>query len=183
MAITFDPATKRIVLDSASVNVSDIYIAWTEWVITSDNAKYLPAFRQVGGDVLTTGISIPLYFFLLNGWRVRPQESDHTLNVTGYLFVDGGGQAIVRTLGPYQVNVAYYVPAQAQAVATGGSSGPTPEAIADAVQSAIQSYLDKLDVSVSSRHPANAIIPANVKKINDTDVTGTGSPGNEWGPG
>lgn len=122
MAITFDPSTRRIILDSNSVTVGQIWIAWIDWVATSDNSKYLPAMKQVGGDDLGSSLLIPIYIFLLNGWRVRPMEMDHDLIITGNLFVEGGGVPLVRTLGPYQVNTNYTVPVQAQAVSTTGSS-------------------------------------------------------------
>lgn len=122
MAITFDAAAKRIILDSTAVSAAEIWIAWIDWVAQSDNAKYLPALKQVGGDALGSGLSIPPYIFLLNGWRVRPMESDHDLNISGNLFVDGGGTPVVRTLGPYQVNVSYTIPVQAQGISTFGSS-------------------------------------------------------------
>lgn len=136
MAITFDPATNRIILDSAAVSASDIWIAWSLWVASSDNSKYLPALKQVGGDDLGSGLAIPPYIFLLNGWRVRPMESNHTLILTGNLFVDGGGVPIVPTLGTYNVSAQFTVPVQAQAYFTGGGSGgtaPTAVEIADTV--------------------------------------------------
>jgi hypothetical protein len=89
-----------------------------DWAAT--NAQWLPAFRQVGGDDLGSGLSIPPYFFLMNGWRVRPMESNHNLTITGNLFVNGGGVPVVATLGTFQVNVNYTVPVQAQGIATGG---------------------------------------------------------------
>jgi len=125
MAITFDPATRRIVLDVASTSAAEIYSRWADWAVTSDNAKYLPAFRQVGGDDLGGGLSIPPYLFLANGWKVRPMEADHTLTITGNLFVDGGGDPVVPTLGSYQVLTKLVVPVQAQGISTGG--GLTPE--------------------------------------------------------
>lgn len=131
MPIVFDPATKRIVLDSASVTAAELWSRWADWVALSDNAKYLPAFRQAGGDDLGGGLSIPAYMFLLNGWRVRPMEANHALIITGNLFVDGGGVPVVSTLGAFQVNVNYTVPVQAQGIATGG--GPTAGDIASAV--------------------------------------------------
>ncbi|MBK8467673.1 MAG: hypothetical protein IPL32_17805 [Chloracidobacterium sp.] len=133
MAITIDPANNRIILDSASVTAKDIFRAWADWALLSDNLKYLPAFSATGGDDLGGGLSIPPYFFLLNGWRVRPMESSHNLTITGNLFVDGGGVPVVSTLGTFQVNVNYTVPVQAQGISTSGSTGPTAAEIADAV--------------------------------------------------
>lgn len=122
MAISFDPIAKRIILDSTSVTASQIWVAWVDWVVLSDNSKYLPALKQVGGDQLGSGLLIPPYIFLLNGWRVQPMEADHDLVITGNLFVEGGGVPAVRTVGRYQVNVNYTVPVQAQAISTAGSS-------------------------------------------------------------
>lgn len=130
MAITFDGATKRIILDSASVTASEIWSRWSDWWQTSDNSKWPLAFRQVGGDDLGGGLSIPPYIFLLNNWRVRPMEANHNLTITGNLFVDGGGVPVVSTIGTYQVNVNYTVPVQAQGISTTGSTGPTAAEIA-----------------------------------------------------
>jgi hypothetical protein len=117
----FDPASKRIVLQSATVTAQSIYAAWVDWVALSDNAKYLPAFRSVGGDSLGGGLSIPPYYFLSNGWLVRPMESDHTLTITGNLFVDGGGDPVVPTLGAFNVLIKSVVPVLAMGISTGGA--------------------------------------------------------------
>ena len=138
MPITFDAAAKRIILDSASVSATEMYSRSCDWLATSDNAKYGAVFRQVGGDDLGGGLSIPPYFFLQNGWRVRPMESSHNLTITGNLFVDGGGVPVVSTLGTFQVNVNYTVPVQAIGYSTGGGSGPSAAEIAAATIAALQ---------------------------------------------
>lgn len=126
MAITFDGSTKRIILDSASVSAEQIWSAWVTWLNDDPlNWKWPVAFNQVGGDDLGSGLYIPIYLFLKNGWRVRPMESNHLLVVTGNLFVDGGGQPVVQTLGSYNVSVQYTVPVQAQAYDSGGGGGAT----------------------------------------------------------
>lgn len=133
MAITFDSAAKRVVLDSTSVTAAELWSRWIDWTALSDNSKYLPAMKQVGGDELGGGLYIPPYIFLLNGWRVRPMESNHTLTILGNLFVEGGGIPVVSTLGNYNVSAQFTVPVQAQGISTGGSSGPSASQIADAV--------------------------------------------------
>ena len=133
MPITFDPATKRVILDSASVTATELYSRSADWLALSDNAKYGAVFRQVGGDDLGSGLSIPPYFFLQNTWRIRPMEANHNLTITGNLFVDGGGVPVVSTLGTFQVNVNYTVPVQAQGINTSGSTGPTAAEIASEV--------------------------------------------------
>ena len=166
MAITLDAATKRIILDSASVTAKDIFRAWADWMLVSDNAKYLPAFSATGGDDLGGGLSIPPYYFLQNSWRVRPMESSHNLTITGNLFVDGGGVPVVSTLGTFQVNVNYTVPVQAQGISTSGSTGPTAAEIAAEIL-------------------AQAIITpifANIKQVNSQTIDGVGSEADPWGP-
>ena len=145
MAITFDPSTKRIVLDTTYVEVQDIYSRWKEWVQTGDNAKYLPAFRVIGGDSLGGSLYVSLYCFLLNGWRIRPMESNHTLNIHGNISVDGGGDPVVSTVGNYRVLVQYTVPERAQAIATSGGGSSTPAEIAAAVRAELSTELAKVN--------------------------------------
>jgi hypothetical protein len=147
MSYTFDGVNKVITLNTGVVTMSvrDVYSRWVDWFIsTSGNQKYLPAFLTVGGDVIdaTAGTSIPIYGFLVNGWRVRPQEADHTLTINdGILLVSGGGDPFLNTLGSHVVRVNYQQPVQAITVNTGGgdSGGSgnsyTLEQIADAVWS------------------------------------------------
>ena len=133
MPITLDPASRRIILDSASVTAEQIFSRWEDWAATDDNAKYGAVMTHVGGDDLGGGLFIPNYIFLQNGWRVRPMEAKHNLNITGNLFVSGGGVPVVNTLGNYNVAVQYTVPVQAQGIATSVSTGPTADQIAAAV--------------------------------------------------
>jgi len=162
VAIAIDGATKRIVLDSASVTAAEIWSRWVDW--HASNPEWLLAFRQVGGDDLGGGLSIPPYYFLLNGWRVRPMESAHNLTITGNLFVDGGGVPVVSTLGTYQVNVNYTVPVQAQGISTTGGSGATPSEIADEIMARLGA----------------TFIPVDAKKMNGATIAGTGQPGDLW---
>ena len=158
MAITLDGATKRIILDSASVSAAQIWSAWVDW--HEANKQWPLAFQLVGGNALGGGLFIPPYFFLLNGWRVRPMEASHNLTITGNLFVDGGGVPVVGTLGAYQVNVNYTVPVQAQGIATSGSTGPTASEIAAAVRADIAAELARIDANVSSRATAADVFAA-----------------------
>lgn len=132
MPVTFNGPAKLIVCDpgTTSLDVRDTYSRWKDWALT--NSQFEPAFGVVGGEPTTPGNSVAPYFFLLNGWRVRPQEADHTLNVTGSLLVEGGGDPIIPTVGTYRVLVVSAVPVRAEAVATGGA-GADPSAIATAV--------------------------------------------------
>jgi hypothetical protein len=128
LAYIFNGASKRIdlTLGTTEIGVRDLLSRWADWVAVSDNSKYLPAFNQVGGNVIdaSSGTTIPIYAFLLNGWRIRPQEASHTLIVgDGILLVDGGGDPFLNTLGSYTVRINYQQPLQAITVATGGGTG------------------------------------------------------------
>ena len=158
MAITLDGAARRIILDSASVTAAQVWSAWVDWHET--HQQWPLAFQLVGGIALGGGLFIPPYFFLLNGWRVRPMEASHNLTITGNLFVDGGGVPVVGTLGTYQVNVNYTVPVQAQGIATSGSTGPTASEIAAAVRADIAAELARIDANVSSRATAADVFAA-----------------------
>lgn len=168
MAYIFDGPNKLIVLTPGTtvVGVRDILSRWAEWVTESDNAKYLPAFNQVGGNDIDTGVgsSIPIYAFLLNGWRIRPQESNHTLQVNdGILLVDGGGDPFVNTLGSFVVRINFQQPVQAITVSTGGGSAPTVTEVRDAVWSAdLSSYVpgsagDRVEALPTAAQVATAV--------------------------
>jgi hypothetical protein len=167
VAITFDPATKRIILDSAYVNVKDMYSRWKEWVQLSDNAKYLPAFRAIGGDSLGGALYVSLYTFLLNGWRVRPMESNHTLVIEGNISVDGGGDPVVHTIGTYNVLVQYTVPERAQAIATSGGGGATAGEIASAIRAELAAELDKI----------NQLTFTTPNRVDASSIGGSSAPG------
>lgn len=139
MALLFDPENQRIVLDSASISATEIYSRWVDWAAQGDNLKYGMVIRQVGGDDLGGGLSIPPYYFLQGWWRVRPMEVSHQLSVLGNLFAEGGGSPVVNTLGQFNVLVQYTVPVQAQAFSTAGGVNPTPEQIAQGVWNALAS--------------------------------------------
>lgn len=96
----------------------------------------------IGADDIdaSEGTKIPVYLFLQNGWKIRPQESNHTLNVSdGILLVSGGGDPFINPTGSFTVRVKYSQPVQAISFSSGGSSGtyPTIEEIALAVRQAI----------------------------------------------
>jgi hypothetical protein len=129
MALSFDGPTKKITITTVNeLDVKDLWSRWVEWFLTGDNSKYGLAMRQVGGDDIdvSAGTSIPPYIYLLNGWKIKPREANHTLAVTnGILLVDGGGEPFIPTTGSYTVQINYQQPVQAITVATGGGGGST----------------------------------------------------------
>lgn len=130
MALTFNGPDAEIILTSGTTELSilDLWSRWVDWFLTSDNSKYLPAFKQVGGDDIdqSQGSKIPIYAFLTNGWRIKPQEANHTLTVKdGVLVVNGGGDPFINTDGAYIVRINYQQPLQAITVVSG--SGVTAQ--------------------------------------------------------
>lgn len=108
MAVTFDGAIRLIQVDDGVEELdvqSDLYGAWKNWVVQPGNAGYAPAFRTVGGDPTTAGKQLGATYFLTNGWRIRPQEADHRLIVTGNLYTEEGDSPFLPTLGPYTVAI------------------------------------------------------------------------------
>jgi len=108
VALTFDGSTKIISLSlgTTSLTCVELYSAWVDWVALSDNIKWLPAFRTVGGDAITATQNLGVTFFITNGWRVRPQEASHRLTLDGNLYTDPSGDSpFVPTLGAFNVTI------------------------------------------------------------------------------
>ena len=123
--VLFDGAVKVITVNygEASIDVKqDIYSEWKNWIAISANANFEQAIRTVGGDETVESQYIAPYFFLLNGWKIRPYEGDHTLNINGNLYVDGGGSPFVHTVGNFNVLINLTLSNNAVVVETGGSS-------------------------------------------------------------
>ena len=124
--VTFNGTTKLIIVDNAITELDvkvDLYSDWKEWLKEGDNAKFLVAMRTVGGDPTTGVKSVAPYFFLTNGWKIRPYEGDHTLTITGNLFVDEPGtygyNLTIPTIGDYTVTVVLSTTSDAIVVSAG----------------------------------------------------------------
>ena len=125
MAISFDGVNKRINLEigTTSLSVRDLWSRAVDWWLTEDNSKFIFPLTQVGGDSIdaAAGTMIPIYCFLMSGWKVKPQEANHTLSVgDGILLVDGGGDPFVATTGAFTVRINYQQPVQAISFASSG---------------------------------------------------------------
>ena len=119
MAVTFDPSNRLIIADAGTTSIdvgADMYSRWKDWKLIGDNGKYLSAFETVGGDPTTGGNSIAAYFFLANGWKLRPQEANHTLVIDGILLTTDQSSPYVSTLGTFNVSIQAVVPLQAESI-------------------------------------------------------------------
>lgn len=102
----FSGQSKIIYLQSGvvSFDVQDLYSNWKQWVLSGTNSSFLPAFSTIGGDPISATKNVAPYYFIANGWRIRPYEASHGLDVDGNLFVDGGvGNPFIATTGNYNV--------------------------------------------------------------------------------
>jgi hypothetical protein len=128
---SFDGTNKIISLTSGTttLDVQDLYSRWKDWLTQADNAKYLQAMSTVGGDPISETVAITGYYFLQNGWKIRPQEASHKLQVTnGVLACADGSDPFIQTLGAYNVMVQYSQPIRTEtAVIETGVSGLTNE--------------------------------------------------------
>lgn len=80
----------------------DLYSEAKEaWLASADIHKFRFPILGVGGNVIqeTSAASqyISPYYFLRYGWRIRPQEADHTLVVVGNLLVESGSASPFTT--------------------------------------------------------------------------------------
>jgi len=106
----------------------DLYSEWKLWVKDADNSKYLQAFRTTAGDPIAPGKEIAPYFFLVNNWRIRPHDADHTLVIEGNLYADPStNDIILPTTGTFTVNAVLERAVDAVATITSGGSGLTSE--------------------------------------------------------
>jgi hypothetical protein len=154
MAALFDGLNKLITLDTGTriLGVQTLWSDWVRWHSTSDNGKYLPAFRIIGGDPIdnTAGTSIPFYIYLMNGWRIRPNEADHVLNIKGgVLLVEEGGDPFLDTLGDFTVRIVYSNPLEAINIGPNVATIPTACDIAQAIRTELACELHRINSFVT----------------------------------
>ena len=117
--VVFDGINKLIICNDGVVALdvkTDLYSDWKAWLQESDNLKFPIAFKVVGGEPTTGTNIITPYFFLLNGWKIRPQEANHTLKVDGILLSSDDSDVFVDTLGTYRIGINTIVPIRTETV-------------------------------------------------------------------
>lgn len=156
MSYSFDGVNKLIVpLSTASFTVKDLYSRWKEWVLDSDNSKYIQAFRSVAGDPIGVSQSIAPYIFLntAQGWRMRPFEASHEVTITGNLYSEDFTLPLfVPTLGTYTVLIILERSSAAIAITLAGVDQANVQAAltAQGYTTSRATKLDNLDVLVST---------------------------------
>ena len=182
--VTFSGAEKLIIIDQGVtlLKVNDVYSLWKSWMAIGNNLTYEPAFRVVGGETTTGSSKITPYFFLTNGWKIRPQEANHTLTVDGILVTDDNEAPFVDTIDNWRISIQSIVPLYAETTVIDSSDVPIKvEAVlseADrvhlselqnyndtAVKDSLDSVLEKLNDGTKAECDLNKVI-AKVETVN-----------------
>jgi hypothetical protein len=161
--VSFNGANKEIHVNAGveSLSIQTIYSAWKRWVQREQNAMYLPAMRAIGGDPIPGGATGST-FFLINGWKLCYDPS--AVAVSGVLYSE-------------DYDTAYW---------SVDASDPIYPATVSALVNSAVSYQNVVTGDLSSVPAAvlaqllASIIPVNVKQINDANVIGDGTEGNDW---
>jgi len=111
--VTFDPTTKIISVTQApvsgEVNIDvkiDIYSDGKEdWLANESLSRFRFPISAVGGNPLPGSKALGTTFFLLYGWKIRPYEASHTMNVNGNLYCQDGTSPYVPTLGTFSIAI------------------------------------------------------------------------------
>lgn len=136
VVVTFDGPNKLININTGitTIDAQNVYSTWKLRVQDGTLTQFLPAFSVVGGDPISAGISITPYYFMINGWKIKPSASNQTLTITGNLLTDDSSSPIsFAGLSAFQIDVVRQLALKTETVATGGSTGPTAAQIAAAV--------------------------------------------------
>lgn len=79
-------------------------------------------------------------YFLINGWKIKPQSANHKLTVVGNLYASDGSAVTIPVPG-FTVEVALATSAQAQGISVGSGGGVTLAQIEASVVLAKQAEL------------------------------------------
>lgn len=112
-----------------------LYSHWKQAIIDGClSAGFTKAFDTVGGNPVSATCNLSGYYFLTNGWRVRPREQDESYVVEGNLFTCGGVcHPFVNTVCPYNTFVTINTSAQSLTSTAASIPAPCIATLADAV--------------------------------------------------
>jgi len=169
MPVTFDGVNKIIqcTTGTTSIDMVDVYSRWKEWVSEDSNSKFLQAFRAVGGDPISQINSITPYFFLLNGWKIKPQAATHVLTVNGIVITEDDSNPFVgcEELPGCDVMIKQIVPVKAESINVGAYQ-TAPEDIANAIMD-----LSYIENGLTFRQALMLMAAALAGKISGADTT------------
>lgn len=108
--VIFDWINKLIIVNYWITDLDaeiDLYSDWKEWVIIWDNSKYLPALSALGWEDIWWGKFNGKTFFVLNWWKIRPQEANHRLIISWNIFWEGWIDFIIPVLWAFTVTIQF----------------------------------------------------------------------------
>lgn len=124
--LTYDTTNKLFILNTGVTSLDvkvDLYSdAKEDWKDNASLTKFKFPMIGVGGQSIGGGQTISPYYILRYGWKIRPQEANHTLTVTGNVIMDDASDVFVNTTGNYNVRIKYVVSSNSL---TGTGSGLT----------------------------------------------------------
>tara|TARA_R110000851_G_scaffold269143_1_gene421791 strand:- start:62 stop:637 length:576 start_codon:yes stop_codon:yes gene_type:complete len=176
---TFNGDTLTIQLPSVgSYDVeSELYSAWKEWVLLSDNAKYPVAFETTGGDDIGGGQQIAPYFFCRNdlGWRIKAPQENGEVIIRGNLFPRNPLSTMFVESGGFDAFIRQEVSTRAVVVETGVSGLTAVESSQLDLISTMQTLVDELHKvrGLSLGNPAT-FTPTSIQS-DDISMTITGN--------
>lgn len=168
--VIFDPLAKLIIVLPAVTKLSvrtDVYSEWKQWVRTT-GLQYLPALSSIGGEQIDASSYVGDTYFLENGWKIRPDERNHTLTIEGNIYTRDGSDVTVPTIGNYNVSIMFKVSQLVQTtnLSGGGLTTVDADAIAATVSSAL---LDKLVSGHTSPNTVGGLL-SNINTASNTSA-------------
>ena len=162
--VVFDGTARLIIVKTGITFLdakSNLYSEWKRWVVQQDNANWLPAFSTTGGDPVSPTLSVAPYFFLINGWRIRPFEGTHELIVEGNIYAEGGLEsAFVPTVGAFNVSTRTQLTTNALQVSVGiGTTEEVQEAVWTADPAEYEPQDDTMGQLVTDIDANTSLIP------------------------
>lgn len=171
--------TNKLFVAKAGVTDFDVKIdlysdAKEHWLGDATAMGFDFPIRVIGGDPVGGGKFAGDLYFLRDGWKIRPDEADHTLLITGNLFLDDGevGNLIVPTVGDFTVVTIAERSNLVLAVNTGGTVAPTQQQIRDSL--ALATGATPAAGSIDARLPATLTggrMESNVGALTDGVLT------------
>ena len=133
-SVVIDPTDRCIQLvcgageSDVTFTAQEIYSRWSDWLLLSDNLKYLPAFDSGGGAAAGTGTTDIVYTLLTdNGWLICPKTTESSVRVviTGDLYPDIPANPMFgydEVVSGGHTHIEQRVTTSARVVTTGGSA-------------------------------------------------------------
>ena len=136
----FLPYSKLIVLEDPWVSGEYAYSRWSDWLLSSTdgepNTRFPQAMTARGGFNTVPGQLAPLYYFTMNGWKIRPMSSDHTVRAEGLLYNEDGLSPFSSPPG-YNVSIERILPEVALGYNISGSSLTAQEIVSAMIAAGI----------------------------------------------